>query len=124
MKTHAPLKTFTAIEIKPGETAHGVVGLFVKSSAQKGILFETLDFLGVIRLGSTKYIRFRTDSATVTGILNRNVVTFAKGEYKVLTPEGNFVGRLSCTTMQAPADPTLRREYRGPKLQYWDRQFS
>ncbi len=118
------LKTFAALEMKVGESAHNVIEAFIRVSIAKGYTFNLLDFLGILSLGKVKYVRFRTDSSNIQGILgDRNAIFFKNGEYIVQSPAGEFLGRISGSSMQQPGDPSLHREYRGPRLQYWERQF-
>lgn len=118
------LNVFAALEIKVGETAHDVIKDFILTSAQQGNLFEVLDFLGVLTLGKSKYARFRTDTPRVHGILSdRKVVAFKDGEYVLLGDLKKALGRVPGTALLMPHDPSLHREYRGPKLPHWERQF-
>jgi hypothetical protein len=118
------LKVFAALEMKVGESAHNVIEAFTRASVAKGHTFDVLDFLGILPLGKVKYVRFRTDSPNIQGILDdRNVVFFKNGEYIAQNPAGGFLGRVSGSSMQQPYDPSLHREYRGPRLQHWERQF-
>jgi hypothetical protein len=118
------MNQYAALEIKAGETAHQVVEAFMRTSVAKGQMFTKLDLLGVLKLGSTKYVRISTDAPNIFVLDDRKTIGFKNGDYSVHDPiKGTTSGKISGSSMQMTSDPSIHREYRGPKLKYWERQF-
>jgi hypothetical protein len=119
---------FAAIQFKEGETAHQTVANLMQTAHVKELPFAQLELLGVLQLGRHKFVRFRTDCKELPEILGqllldgRGVVYQEGGSYKVQFPTGQK-GPVSAMMMLAIGDPSVKRQYRGPAIQFWDRQF-
>lgn len=118
---------FAAVEIKQGETAHGVVKAVMDEASAKGCKFSSFELLGILTLGRIKFIRFRTDSKTLQDVLltlNRGVVYQNGGGYFIRFPEESGKhAPVNILTMTSVGEFGIKRLYRGPGVQYWERQF-
>ena len=116
---------FAALEIKSGEMGIAVLKAFMAKSVEQGVLFRTFELMGILTLGATKYLRFRSDTSKVFGILTeRKVVVLEGASYVVKTFEGKILGKVPVSTMQMAGESGIHKEYRGPKIKYWERQFT
>jgi len=120
--------SFAAIQFKEGETSHQTVGSLMNLAHAKDLKFSSLEVFGVIQVGRHKFVRFRTDSKDLPEILGhllvdgRGVIHQEGGGYTVKFPTGQK-GPIGVATMTSIADPTVKRQYRGPAVQFWERQF-
>jgi hypothetical protein len=119
--------SFAAVEIKEGETAHMTVKTVLDAAQAKQCRLSTLELLGILTLGRMKFIRFRTESktlATVLTTLDRGVVLQGPGGYRLRFPGDTGPGvAVSISSMASVGEPGIKRTYRGPGVQYWERQF-
>lgn len=118
---------FAAIQLNEGETAHQAIEALMKTALATKSAFSNLEVLGMMTIGTAKYVRFRTDLFGLTTLKvmlqqGRGVVWAVGGEYKVHRPDGKE-GPIGASTMLANPLPGEQRSYRGPSLQHWDRQF-
>lgn len=118
---------FAAIEIKQGEVAHMTVKALMDAAQAKGCRIPSLELLGILTLGRLKFIRFRTESKTLPTVLttlDRGVVCQEAGGYRLRFPGETGPGApVNIVTMTSVGEPGIKRVYRGPGAQFWERQF-
>jgi hypothetical protein len=121
---------FAGIQAKNSlETVTELVYVFIKAAVEHNLKFELVEVFGMISIGTSKFLRFRTDCpnlpATVARLLNEGrgtILQDAKCGYRVRLPDGRE-GPVALMTMQAVALPGYPKSYRGPKIKFWQSQF-
>lgn len=123
-----PLSTFFAVQPKPREHAVNVVEAVMRAAKSSGVLFRHLELLDTITIGTTPFVRMRTETTSLAPILDqlysdgRSCVSAKGGEY-VARLQGGRVGKVPQALMHATAKMGQSRMFRGPKFKFWDRQF-
>lgn len=120
---------FAAVQIKDQETAHTAIGHFMTTAHKMGLRFTVLEQYGELSVGSSKFVRFRTDCWKLPE-LSQQLLSEGRGtvipngqDYLAELPGGRK-GKLGTMALQATPLPSQHRKYRGPKLKFWDRQFA
>ena len=123
---------FMAIEVRNGEQPHDVIAEFMREAHHRRLSFKRLEVLRILPFGAKRYVHAKTDCP---GLL-RIVKTFQAGDGRsvramiVPTPQGGYqaylpggrTGMVPHSTMAAIA--TTQRVYRGPAVEFWERQFA
>jgi hypothetical protein len=125
-----PLNTYFAIQLKrESEPAEIAVEIFCKHAKELKILFRRIEVLDTIGIGTSTYVRLRSDLTNPFAVLDkiyingRGVVSSEPGgKYRARIPGGR-VGEISHLVMHASPKPGQSRTFRGPKFKYWTRQF-
>jgi hypothetical protein len=107
------------------ETVTDAANLILKTASTANIVFNTLEVLDTITLGTTRFARCRADIPNIERILDSIFITgrgvIAPNEvYQVRFPNGR-VGPVPHATMQAVA--RLPKTFRGTSSPHWRRQF-
>jgi hypothetical protein len=124
---------FYAVQLEDHEVAHHGVWAVFQAALKRKIGFTRLDVYGYVTAGRHRFVRYRTGCPDLSEELlasGRGVIVPAplKAEesairsYLVRLPSGQS-GTFSLATMHAVAAPGLHRIYRGPKVNFWERQF-
>ncbi len=116
---------FAAVELKDGEGPHEAIRYIMQTANTQGHIFKSLELLGILTLGRMRFIRFRFESRALTDTLKtleRGVIQQSGGGY-VLTFPKTEPRRVDIVTMTMAGDPGIKRIYRGPGVQFWERQF-
>jgi hypothetical protein len=121
--------SFAALQVKPGETPHEVIGQFMVAAAKRRIKFKSLEILSHMALGSRDFVRFRTDLESLewlpeSGLVDGRAFIAVNGNasYSLHLPGGRE-GRVDAAMMQATAGYNQHKVYRGPAVKLWKRQF-
>lgn len=121
-------QSYFAVQILGSESPHDVAGVVMTVSKQLGLDFQSLEYLGVISLGTTRLARFRADIADVTLSLDkmlcegRGVVSLGSNVYGARLPNGRR-GTVPLMSMLSASRPGEGRVYRGTLDVHWRRQF-
>jgi hypothetical protein len=117
---------FFAVQKMPFEDKHEMAELVIKTAHNKGLLFTVLDVIDIIEVGSTEFVRFRSDLVDVATLVSalyekkRAIITLEGTGYQAKM--GSRTGAVPFTKMSVvPAGQFV--SYRGTKVQHWDRQF-
>lgn len=121
---------FAAIEVKPGEAAHDAVKAFMCAASDVGTLFTRLKLYGPLTVGSTEFVRFASDCLDYSQPLlkrlrgeARSVILPSKVGYLVFMSDGRSA-QFSTSQMQSVHRPGYGQTYKGPKVEFWERQFA
>lgn len=115
---------YAALEIKEDETPHETVEMLMKLAVEKGQPFSVLEVLSTFTLGTMLMLRFKTDcTADIVKHAgkDRACVVAGKGGFRVF--DGLDEGPVDSVTMTALGVIHQRRVYRGPAVNFWERQF-
>lgn len=120
---------FAGVQFKRAEDTRAVVHSFMLAACQHGLEFQHLEVFGIFTVGSSKFIRFRTDCKDFTPIVarllneNRGSITpDPKRGYLIRLPSGQE-GVVEISKMLATPLSGYPLVFRGPKIKYWERQF-
>lgn len=119
---------FSAIELKPNESAHDGITVFFKYASGLGLQFSFLEPYGTLTIGSVKLLRFKTDCPDLSSLLsffqeeNRSFAFPDNTGYALHTQTTK--GVVPITAMQASKLPGFQRKYRGTSNKFWERQFT
>lgn len=120
---------FAGVEIKEGEKIHDAIQHFLFAAADNGIKFSKVMLFGIVEVGSTKFVRFRTDCRTYPPIIlrlrteGRGFISPAKvGGYRVFLANGRE-GPFNSPQMHTVQAPGYGQVYKGTGAEFWERQF-
>jgi small nuclear ribonucleoprotein (snRNP)-like protein len=107
------------------ETVSNAANLILKTASTANIIFDTLEVLDTITLGTTRFARCRADIPNIKRVLDSIFITgrgviVPDDVYQVRFPNGR-VGPVPHSTMQAVA--RLPKTFRGTSSPHWRRQF-
>lgn len=121
---------FAAVSVKGGEAAHDAVKAFMYAASDNQALFVKLKLYGLIEVGTTKFARFTSDCPSYGQEIikrlraeGRALIAPSKQGYLVFMADGR-VGPFSTSQMQSVHAPGYGQTYKGPKAEFWERQFS
>lgn len=124
-----PLKTYFAVQLLPKEGAHTIAKVILQTARDESILFRRLEVLDTASIGSTTFVRVRSDLINPFPILDKLhssgravISSTANGEYAVRF-SGGRTGKVSNLLMHAEARLGQSRMYRGTKIKRWEAQF-
>lgn len=125
-----PLKTYFAIQLRVGEAPIQVARAVMDAAKGMSILFRKLEVMDTVTLGTSSFVRMRSEILNPHPILDRLyndgravVSVLPSGEYGVRF-QGGRVGKVSQTVMHALPKLGQSRMFRGTKFKYWNRQFA
>lgn len=121
--------TYFAVEIKTSyEKAPDLAKIVLTTAKGLGILFRRLEAMDVIEIGSTKFMRFRTDLTPALPLADalfesgRGVIALSVGGgYRMRTKTKE--GTIPSTTLLAVPRAAGVKTFRGTKIKLWERQF-
>lgn len=118
--------TFFAVQLLPHETPQNVARLILRTAHDARLLFWTLEVLDVIEVGSSSFLRLRTDmhlQAIVERLLarGRTVISTMEGVYVLRKPDG-LRGNIPMLAMHRVPKPGQQQAYRGTRQ--WEAQFA
>lgn len=123
------LNTYFAVQLKPGEKTIQVVAAVMNAAKEANILFRRLEQLDTINIGTSSFVRMRTDLLNPYLVLDRLyndkravVSSMQGGEYVARLPGGRM-GKVTNLVMHATAKLGQTRMFRGTKIKHWERQF-
>jgi hypothetical protein len=119
---------FAAVEIKSGE--HEVQGIsrFFSHANGIGLKFEFLEPYGPLSIGTTSFVRFKTDCPDLEALVpffqdeSRAIIIPGKAGYRMITQTTE--GSIPIVSVQAAKLPGYNRRWRGTANRFWMRQFS
>ena len=111
--------TFFAVKLQPHETPQNVALLILRTAHDERLLFWVLEVLDLIEVGSSRFLRVRTDMAprpVVARLLaqGRTVIASEEGTYILRHPDGRH-GGISMLSMHNVPRPGFQRKYPGTK---------
>lgn len=119
--------SFVAVEIKAGEKETDAIHVFFQRAAGIGLVFHFLEPYGRLTIGSTTFLRFRTDCPVDQLVPffqeeSRSLILPGKAGYRMVTQTTE--GPIPITCVQAVRTPGYSRRWRGTSNKFWQRQFS
>lgn len=118
---------FFAVQLTANETPNEVARLILRAAHDERLLFWTLEILDVIEVGSSSFLRLRTDIADLTTLADkvrsrgRSVILPEKGLYVLRSYNGSH-GNVPMLSMHQVPKPGQQRAYKGTKQ--WEAQFA
>ena len=85
---------YFAVQMKSGETSDNVAQLVLATIRVKGLKSKYFEAVGILSLGTGRYVRFRTDCGAMTSVLDalydsgRGIIGTHDGSYTLRTPNG------------------------------------
>lgn len=121
---------FAAVEMLPGESAGHIVKAVAVEAASRKHRFAKLEVFATFTLLRGNFLRFRTDldrtklAEVLEALLSsgRGVVYAEGSAFQAKLPSGR-AGSVPLTMMTSIAAPGFGQIYRGPAIQFWERQF-
>jgi hypothetical protein len=121
---------FAGIQVKNSfESVPELVWLFMQAAIEHDLKFEVVEVFGMMTVGTSKFLRFRTDCpnlpATAARLMNEgrgSIMPDNKGGYRIRLPDGRE-GPIPVMSLQAVALPGFPQSFRGPKIKFWTKQF-
>lgn len=121
------MSCFAAVEIKAGEQdVHGI-GRFFAHANGIGLKFEFLEPYGPLSIGTTSFVRFKTDCPRLDALIPffqeeaRAIIIPGKAGYRMITQTTE--GAIPIVSVQAAKLPGYNRRWRGTANKFWTRQF-
>lgn len=118
---------FAAVEIKAGERdVHGIEKFFSYASGI-GLLFDFLEPYGPLSIGTTAFLRFKTDCPRLDALIPffqdeaRAVILPGGAGYRMITQTTE--GVIPIVSVQSAKAPGYNRRWRGTTNKFWMRQF-
>lgn len=119
--------TYFAAQLLRCEHIKDVANAIMQVAEARGVLFRKLQVLDLISVGTTSFVRFRTDladpAAVLTG-LNRGFISFSEGNYRITFADGRQGVRFPTTSMLSVQKSGFGQTYAGPKVKRWAQQFA
>lgn len=122
-----PAARFVAVEIRAGEHETRAIRAFFDNANGMGLKFEYLEPYGPVVIGTTKFLRFKTDCPRLETLLPlfqdepRSVIVPGATGYQMVTQ--TTTGTVPIFAVQAARLPGYNRRWRGTTLKFWERQF-
>ena len=115
---------YFAVQSRGYETELDMAKLIVYAANELDMKFAKIEVLDKFKLGATEFTRFRL-SESVTDLLD---ALHAKGRSVIGSDVAGFTARIGSRKGVAPAHTMLAAPrqvmvFRGPGMQYWERQF-
>jgi hypothetical protein len=120
--------THFAVQLNRGENYKNVVAQVLNEANKLGILFRKIQVLDVTSIGTSNFVRLRSDLPNAHTIVarflqeGRAVVSQVGGQYLLRFPNGRN-GKVPSTTMCAANRPGFGQTYVGTKIKRWKAQF-
>jgi len=118
---------FVAVEIKAGEHPNDGIARFFTHASGIGLKFDFLEPYGPLSIGSTTFLRFKTDCPRLDALIpffqeeGRAIVIPGKHGYRMITQTTE--GTIPIVSVQAARLPGYNRRWRGTSNKFWMRQF-
>ncbi len=93
-----------------------------------GLKFDFLEPYGPVVIGTTKFLRFKTDCPSLEALLPlfqdepRSIIVPGASGYRMVTQ--TTTGTVPIFAIQAAKLPGYSRRWRGTALNFWERQFT
>jgi hypothetical protein len=122
------LGSYFAIQILRGESYRDVVKAFLFAAEESGVLFRKLQVMDIMAIGTTAFVRIRSDVADLSKVLekmtNRSRVSAdSTGSYVVNFQDGRS-GKYPTTTMNSSHKLGFGQTFVGTRIQRWKQQFA
>jgi len=122
------LSTYFALQILRGESYKHVANAVLAEAESKSILFRKLQVLDLLSVGTTVFVRFRSDlpdaAKALRALRNRALIASDRsGTYTVTFPDGRS-GKYPGATMHSSPKIGFGHTYAGTRIKLWGRQFS
>lgn len=112
--------SFFAVALDGYETPQNVAMLIIRTAHEEGLLFWGLEALDLIEIGSSRFLRVKSDLVNLVRLRNRllargrTVISLESNTYILRKPNGKF-GTIPMLTMHGFPRPGQQRAYRGTK---------
>jgi hypothetical protein len=121
------LPTYFAVQMKASEKPHDLVTLLMRAAKNQGKIFRKLEVLDTLTVGTTAYLRMRSDLQGPETLLEealpgRANITSSTGVY--LLQNGTRKAKIPNVLMLATPKLGQMQAYHGTKIKHWERQFS
>lgn len=121
------LGSYFSIQILRGESYRDVANAVLTASDSLGVLFRKLQVMDIMAVGTTAFVRFRSDITELDKVLQAlptrgRVAADATGAYVVTFQDGRR-GKYPTSTMNSSAKLGFGQTFAGPRIKNWRRQF-
>jgi hypothetical protein len=122
------VQRFAAIEIKAGEHENRAIRAFFDHADGMGLKFEFFEPYGPVVIGTTKFLRFKTDCPKLDSLRPllqdepRSIILPGGAGYQMVTQ--TTIGTVPIVAVQASKLPGYNRRWRGTSHKFWQRQFT
>lgn len=119
---------FAAVEIRVGEHENQAIRAFFNKAEGMGVKFDFFEPYGPVVIGTTKFLRFKTDCPKLETLLPlfqeepRSMIIPGTTGYQMVTQ--TTTGTVPIFAVQAAKLPGYGRRWRGTALKFWERQFT
>lgn len=122
------LGSYFAVQILRGESYRDVANAVLTAAESKGILFRKLQVMDIMAVGTTAFVRFRSDISgldqVLTTLANRSrVAADQTGAYIVSFQDGRK-GKYPTTTMNSSPKLGFGQTFAGTRIARWKQQFA
>lgn len=115
-----------AVQLLPRESYRDVAKLVLATADEAKVLFRKLEVMELMTVGTTTFVRFRSDLRDVGRVCERlagrSYVAERAGAYVVHFIDGR-AGRLPATSMCLGAKAGFGVVFTGPRIAKWKAQF-
>lgn len=119
---------FAAVEIRVGEHETQAIRAFFTHADGMGLKFEFFEPYGPVTIGTSKFLRFKTDCPEIDRLLPlfqdepRSIIVPGATGYRMVTQ--TTTGSVAIFVVQASKLPGYNRRWRGTSNKFWQRQFT
>lgn len=121
------LSTYFSVQILRGESYKDVAHAFLDTADRLGLLFRKLQVMDIMTVGTTPFVRFRTDLTSVDPVIkemvNRGSVTVDPAGGYVAKFLGGRSGKYPTSTMCLQPKLGFGQILMGTRLKRWKQQF-
>jgi len=126
VEPHA-MGTHFAVQLLRCEHMKDVANAVMQAAEARGVLFRKLQVLDFVSVGTSSFVRFRSDlanpAAVLTG-LNRGFIAFSDGNYRCTFADGRQGVKFPTTIMCSVQKVGFGQTFAGPKVKRWAQQFA
>lgn len=119
--------TYFAVQLLRCEHIKDVANAIMQAAESRGVLFRKLQVMDFVSVGTSSFVRFRSDlaePATVLSGLKRGFISFAEGNYRFTFADGRQGVRFPTTIMCSVQKVGFGQTFAGPKIRRWAQQFA
>lgn len=121
------LGTYFAAQLLRCEHIKDVANAVMQAAEARGALFRKLQVMDFVSVGTTTFVRFRSDLANPGAVLthlNRGFIAFSDGAYRITFADGRQGVKFPTTIMCSVQKVGFGQTFAGPKVKRWAQQFA
>lgn len=119
--------TYFAAQLLRCEHIKDVANAVMQAAETRGVLFRKLQVMDFVSVGTSSFVRFRSDlpdPAAVLTNLNRGFISFSDGNYRITFADGRQGVKFPTTIMCSVQKVGYGQTFAGPKIKRWAQQFA